>query len=359
MGKYLDWDKILSYNAPFNLIITIRGRGKTYGLRKRCVEDYIKSKRRFCEIVRYKDQIKSVSRGYFDKLVLKGEFPNHLFRTEGNLAYIAEKPVPYWVEGKDGETVEKCDKPKWEVCGYFVDLNTQDNAKKRTFAGVKRIIFDEAILAERRRSGYLQDEYAELVNLMDTVIREEQGEGTDCKIYLLSNACDIVNPYFMEFRLFKTPKPGFTWVQKNLILLYFEQEQAVSDAKRDTLVGKLARGHNEDMLTNEFLNASNEFIEEKPKTAEFNYGIVFQGQRYGVWVDYNTGIFYINRKIPNNAVDVYTLTLSDNAPNMPIIRATSSRLKLLKEMAYNNYVRYNKPTTRELFAETLNLLGVR
>lgn len=359
MSKYLDWDKILSYNAPFNIIITIRGRGKTYGLRKRCVMDYIKEKRRFCEIVRYKDQIKSVARGYFDKLVLKNEFPDYLFRTEGDMAYIAKKPEPYWVETKDGETKEKIDKPKWEVCGYFVDLNTQDNAKKRTFAGVKRMIFDEAILAQRRRQGYLEDEYGELMNLMDTVIREEEGEGTDCKIYLLSNACDIVNPYFMEYKINRTPKPGFSWLIKNDALLYFEQEEALSEAKRNTLVGRLSRGHNEDMVTNEFINANDSFIEQKPSTAEFNYGIIFQGQRFGIWVDYNEGLFYVNRKIPNNSDSIYALSLKDNAPNMTMIKATAPRLNILREMIYNNCVRYDKPTTREIFAETLKLLGVR
>lgn len=359
MGRYLDWDKILSYNAPFNLIITIRGRGKTYGLRKRCVSDFLKDKSRFCEVVRVKDNIKDVAKGYFDKLVLKNEFPGYLFRTEGNLAYIAKKPEPYWYERKDGEVVEKVDKPEWEVIGYFVDLNTQDNAKKRTFANVKRVIFDEAILPPNKRGRYLQDEYGELVNLIDTIAREEPGEGTKVRVYLLSNACDIVNPYFMEFKLTKEPPTGFTWVDKGLILLYFEKEKALVEAKRNTLVGRLSRGHNEDMITNEFANASGDFLEDKPKDAEFNYGVVFQGDRYGIWTDWRTGLYYVNRKIPNNSRDVYTLTLADNSPNMSMIKATSPRLVILKDMIYNSMVRYDKPVTRERFAEMLKLLGVR
>lgn len=359
MSKYLDWDKILSYNAPFNLIITIRGRGKTYGLRKKCVNDYINEGRRFCEIVRYKDQIKQVAKGYFDKLVKKGEFPDYVFRTEGDLAYIAKKPEPYWYERKDGEVVEKVDKPKWEVIGYFIDLNTQDNAKKRTFIDVKRFIFDEAILAKRRRHMYIDDEYSELLNLMDTVIREEPNEPTDCKIYLLSNACDIVNPYFMEYKLNKEPKVGFTWLDKNLSLLYFEKEKALSESKRETLVGRLARGHNDDMIENEFSNAGGEFIEDKPKHAEFNYGIVYQGRRYGIWVDWNSGICYVNGRIPNNAPDVYALTLGDNSPDLHMIKRTSQRLNALSEMVYNNRVRYDKPTTRETFSEMLRMLGMR
>lgn len=358
MGNYLDWNKILSYNAPMNLINTIRGRGKTYGIRKQCVKDFTKSKSKFCEIVRCKEHIKLVSRGYFDKLVVNNEFPEYMFKTEGAYGYIAKKPVPYWYENGKGETVEKTDKPEWEECCYFLDLNTQDLTKKRTFTNVKRFIFDEAILPPDKRGNYLADEYGQLMNLVDTVTRETEDNPVDFHIYLLGNACDIVNPYYIEFGITSTPKHGFRWIDKGLILLYFEQEEAVSDAKKNTLVGRLSRGHNQAMFDNEFENASDEFLGKKPATAEFNYGIKFQGNTFGIWADWDEGLFYVNSKVPNGG-DVYALTLADNAPNMTMVKRASPRLNVLGEMVYNNAVRYDRPVTRERFAEMLKLLGVR
>ena len=64
--RYYNWDKVFSYNAPFNMIVTARGKGKTYGFRKQAIKDYIKDGSRFVEIVRYNKQVKDVAQGYFD-----------------------------------------------------------------------------------------------------------------------------------------------------------------------------------------------------------------------------------------------------------------------------------------------------
>ena len=37
---YYDYDKISSYNATFNMIITNRGFGKTYGAKKRAINKF-------------------------------------------------------------------------------------------------------------------------------------------------------------------------------------------------------------------------------------------------------------------------------------------------------------------------------
>ena len=39
---YYDYDKISSYNATFNMIITNRGFGKTYGAKKRAINKFLK-----------------------------------------------------------------------------------------------------------------------------------------------------------------------------------------------------------------------------------------------------------------------------------------------------------------------------
>ena len=346
MIDFYSWIKTFSYDARLNLIITSRGRGKTYGLRKQFVKDWIAGKWRFVEIVRYNNQVADVCDGYFDKLVVNNEFPDYVFRTEGGKMYIAHAPA-------DDE------KPTWELIGYCVSLNDQQNKKKKTFAHVKRVLFDEFILEKRSFPGYLAGEYDKFLKLLDSIAREVPGEPSAVRVYLCANACDLVNPYFSEFRIYDEPKPGYTWLDKGFVLLHYEINEVYSAAKRDTLVGRLARGHIEDMITNRFDNANNDFIERKSKDAKFLFGFVFQSRKYGVWLSDVKGYYYVTGKIPANAQEIYSLTRDDMSPNLIMARKAEYKLKVLIEMLYLNCVRYDTAATREGFLRMSSLFGVR
>ena len=124
--KYYDWCKTLSYAADVTIVIGARGVGKTYGLRKQCINDNIKSGCTFAEICRYKSELGPIMDGYFSRLEL--EFPSYVFKTEKGKGYIAERP--------DDEKT----KPAWRILCYFLALTDAQNAKKRTYNKVKRII---------------------------------------------------------------------------------------------------------------------------------------------------------------------------------------------------------------------------
>lgn len=344
MGFY-DWSKTFSYTARLNMVITSRGRGKTYGLRKQFVKDWIAGKWRFVEIVRYEVEVADVCDGYFDKLILNEEFDQFVFRTEGGKMFIAAD------EG-DGKH------SKWELIGYCVALNSQQKKKKKTFAHVKRVLFDEFILEKRSFPGYLPGEYSKLLKLLDSIIREVPGEGSPVSVYLCANACDLVNPYFVEFGITREPRAGYTWIDRGLVLLHYEIDEGYSTAKRDTIVGRLARGHIEDMITNRFSNANNDFIEQKPKDAKFLFGFKYGEAIYGVWISYVKGFYYVTKKCPSDG-PVYALTREDNAPNLLNAKRTSYKMKQLMEMYYANCIRYDTPGTREGFLKMCSLFGVR
>ena len=57
---YYDYDKISSYNATFNMIITNRGFGKTYGTKKTAIHEFWKKGEQFIYVRRDKSEIKNV-----------------------------------------------------------------------------------------------------------------------------------------------------------------------------------------------------------------------------------------------------------------------------------------------------------
>ena len=89
MAKYY-YDRlksqILPRNADVNLIIGARGLGKTYGVRRYMLEDYIKNGYCFVEITRYREENNDVAANYFDRLIADNVFPDYEFRVRSKIA---------------------------------------------------------------------------------------------------------------------------------------------------------------------------------------------------------------------------------------------------------------------------------
>lgn len=352
-NNFYNWQETFSRqvgtNGEFCLVIGARGIGKTFGLRLQCVKDFLKDGSRFCEISRNAAEIPLIMAGYFDKLQAKNFFTEFEFKTEKQAAYIRRIPL-------DEDSAEE-----WELIGYFVSLTQFQRDKKRTFANVKRIIFDEAILDRKdKHHRYLANEFSIFANVVNTILREELGQPTKGKIYLLGNSCDLCAPYLFNLGVKKAPEYGYTYFNNKHTLLHYVEATQAAERERNTLVGRMLAGSEEAkiMFNNEFLNAHDEFIEDKTSVAKFVYGIKYRSMKFGVWLDYSQGMFYVNEQIPKNNNNVFTLTKSDATINYNAARKTNERLQVLIDCFYIGAVRYSSPAIREAFLEVLTFFGV-
>lgn len=350
---FYDWQKTFSYDAPLTIVVGARGIGKTYGLRKQFVKDYIKDGSRFVAIVRYKAAIEGsggIQHGYFDKLMQLNEFPNHVFKVEGQNAYIARASE---------------DKPRWNQMGYFVALSNMQRTKEKTYSNVRRIVFDEFAIDKRTNSQYLSNEFGIFTNVLSSLIREEAGKGTKARVYLLGNSCDLTNPYFSAFGIRKEPIDGFSWHNGKSVLLHYVKDEEFSRSQQDTLVGKLLAGSNETdmMFSNEFLNVHNGLIEPKTPNAKFSFGIVYAGESFGIWLDCCSGIVYVNRSIPNNVdssrFPIFAMTNADNDLNLSVATRSEPYLKRIRKLYVKGQVRYDDEGCFESFSRVLSLMGIR
>ncbi len=128
MSIYYDYNKIMSYNAFINFLHGERGVGKTYGISKFVVKQFIKNADEFAYIRRFKTELKEAVPNFFNPLINNKEFTNQL-SNKGNKFYC------------DGKT-----------CGYAMTLSTAQNLKSSNFDKVKYIIFDEYLIEERSTS---------------------------------------------------------------------------------------------------------------------------------------------------------------------------------------------------------------
>lgn len=342
----------MSYDADVTMVVGSRGIGKTYGLRLQFVRDFIKDGYKFVEVVRYKNELSGVSTGYFDRIESNEEFKGKIFRTNNNMAFIADKP-----ENDD-------DPVNWELCGYFVALSQAQQLKKRTFDNVKRINFDEAILDKTDRfHHYLPREFAVLANVVDTVSRERADtKGVKPHLYLLGNALDVMNPYFIQYNV-GIPKRGYTWHKNKTMLLHYAEDAEYSHQKAlNTVAGRMLAGTEDGAIANNntFSKMNDDFVMKKTKEAKYTFGIIYNGYTFGIWTDWINGYYFVTSKIPNNSTKPkFALTLDDNRFNYIAARRAETMLQGFTEMHYAGCIRYESIPIRERFKDILTLFGVR
>ena len=349
--NYYDWNQTLSYDADVTMVVGARGIGKTYGLRLQFIRDFLKDGSRFVELTRHQKQLSDFTASYFTRMIENDEFPDYIFKTTTKFAYIAERD----------------EKPKWQICGYFGAMTAAQDMKKQTFSKVKRILLDEAIIDKRidRYHRYLSNEFSVLANIVDSVSRErpDTEHSERPRVYLLGNACDLLNPYFGIYRIGEEPKVGYSWHANKTMLLHYVKDFEYAEAKNaETVAGRMLDNTLDGLVasSNEFLRQSNDFVFEKPKHARFQMGIVYQERQYGVWVDEKEGYYYVNRKIPKNTNSpVFALTASDNRVNYIAARKAEVALRGFTELYYLGIIRYETASLKEEFTEVLNLFGVR
>ena len=358
MAGYYDWHKTLSYDADVTMVIGPRGVGKTFGLRKQCIKDFLKDGSRFVEVVRFKTELSGVADGYFNRLQDLPDFEKYMFKTDARYGWIAEMPP----EAEEGG---KKQKPDWKLITYFIALSDAQRMKKRTFDKVRRIIFDESILESADRyHNYLPNEFGILANLVDTVSRERADtQSIRPRLYLLGNACDLSNPYFSAYGVGTDLTFGYRWYAKKTFLLHYVEAGEYGREKLvGTVAGRMMQGTEaaKVAISNEFVGISSEFVASKPGRAKFSFGIICNGKMFGIWVDMQGGLYYITDSTPNNTEKpIYALTAEDNRINYIAARSASKTLSYFKEAYYMNLFRYDSVAVkRDFFEEVLTKFGI-
>lgn len=346
-SQYFDWNPVFSRNAPITMVVGARGLGKTYGLRKACIEEFLKKGLRFVEVSRFRSEQKAVSKGYFNRV--SSEFPECEFEVRGSEGFV-------W----RGKTTEK-GKKIWEKICFFVSLTELQTAKKRTFDLVHRIIFDEAIIDRSDRfHRYLSGEWELLAGLIDSVSRERAESTIHPQLFLLGNAVDLSNPFFQQIGLMDAPKVGYQWFLKKLFLLVVPEAKAYSKQKEtETLAGRMLAGTAAGEAANwNMFNAEFEgVIAPKPSSARFEVGLRWKDQSFGLWFDDLEGRYYITSRIPKGGKSL-ALSIGNVAVNQPLVQKNASFIRSIVSLASIDGLRFESLGLRSQFFTACGLLNL-
>lgn len=321
---YWDINKSKSYNCLFNFIVGARGVGKTYGCKEEVIKNYIKRGEQFVYLRRYKEELKKVKK-FFDDIA--DQYEDLQLKVD----------PPYF----------KCN---GEMMGTAMALSTAKVEKSVPFPRVSTIIFDEFIL-DKGYHHYLPDEVTNFLEAYSTIARDR-----DVKVYFLSNALTMTNPYFLYFDI--SPPYGKDIKAQNDILIEVVRDDEYSDHMKKTRFAKIIEGtpYADYAIDNSFLRDDRNFVEKKSEKARYVFGMVYKGVTYGVWIDYTKGLEYVSNDVdPSNKL-TYSLTLDDHSPNLMLLKGQKS---VLVENFIKFYklglVRFENVNIKNICAEIIKL----
>lgn len=228
MGKAKYWDikPIKKIPAQYRIVYGERSNGKTYGLLKSCIEDYIKNGHQFGYVRRWPDDIRARKmQQLFASLCANGEISKLSNGAWNGVKYKFGKF--YLTASNEEDTVED----ETPFCFTFA-ISSMEHDKSIAYPGIRTIVFDEFISRER----YIQDEFTLFMNVLSSIIRERD----DVDIWMLGNTVSKNCPYFREMGLkhIYQQQPGTidTYQYKknnNVMLIAVEYCKNLSSKKSD------------------------------------------------------------------------------------------------------------------------------
>lgn len=285
----------LTHNKLINFIISSRGLGKTYSCKEWAIKDFKKTGGQFIYVRRFKEELKKPKKTFFDDMLDK--FPDDEFKIEGDIIKI-----------------------NGEVCGNFMSLSTAKIQKSTPFPKVNKIIFDEFII-DNGFYHYLQDEVINFLEMYWTIARKR-----DCRVFFLSNAITITNPYFMYFDIkINNMNKRFHHFGDMLVDLPHDEEH--EEEMYNTRMGKIIKGtaYGDYAISNKFYRDNNTFICKKTAKARHYFTFKYKDNMYYIWVDWGEGKYFISEDKDPYQTLTFSLTQSDHSPNTMLLKGRKDK----------------------------------
>lgn len=261
-------ENIEKYDALFNYIITARGGGKTFSMKKRMIDRFLEDGSRFVYVRRRPVEIENRKmKDFWYKPQSYGIYPELKLSYDTGEFLLGDKSM-----------------------GTAVGLSTSHNLRSVDFRNVTDIYFEEFVLKREPKVDYLNDEVDKFLELYSTVAREE-----DVKAWFLGNRLHDFNPYFLYFDLIP-PKIGNIKKWGEHAIEVWQGAKFVEE-KIGSRFGKIISGtkYESYAVKNDTLTDNVNFISSIPKAARIIMQILHYDKIYNAYYDYSKDSMYVGQ----------------------------------------------------------------
>lgn len=173
--------EILKRNAQYNLIYGERSNGKSYAVKKHCLEQFRDTGAQFIYVRRYeRDITMDFVNGYFADMPI-----SEIFNGEYDVIYAHGGGIFIAKMGEDGR------KRHAKKIGFYRCLSNAQRYSSTSYPDVETIILEEFVAID---GIYLPDELFKFNHIISTVARRE-----DITVFLIGNSLSRLSPYWQEY----------------------------------------------------------------------------------------------------------------------------------------------------------------
>ncbi len=304
-NKYYDFPRIFKKDRKWNMIMGVRGNGKSYGAKKHCLERYFNHQEQFIWVRRTKTQLEPTANSWLADMV-NDETITSLVPKGFGLKTSKKHIMLYKL---DNSKV----KVKDVIIGYFIPLTTQQNFKSVSYHNVATVIFDEFLTFE----GYLSNELFRFQELMSTIERDRE----NFKLFLISNNVSIDNIYFNALKIDISkiePMIPTNFDGIGCVEICDTKSLKLAKAYKKTLSNWFGSktGYNEYSEKGDWILDDLTFVGKIKGMKKFKYNCVINGVMFGVWEyanpikKYTIPLLYFSRQV-NPDGTTYSLMKQD------------------------------------------------
>ncbi|MGM9834812.1 MAG: phage DNA encapsidation protein [Bacilli bacterium] len=283
--KWYNPNRLLSYNALMSIVLSPRGNGKSYSAKEKIIKNFLKDGSQSVYVRRTKVEIDEVKNTYWKDI--KDKYPEHDFKVEGDIGFIDNKEVV-----------------------YFIALSTSSNKKSASYPFVTLIVFDEYIITKTSYNRYLKNEVTLLLDLYETIARQRE----NVRLLIMGNAVSIVNPLFTFFDIVPNFNKRFQIYKDGLICLELFTSHTFMEDKKKSKFGKLIEGtkYGDYVVENKPLEDTEDFIVDWGND-RYAYLCSFKTEGYiiGVWNNLSSGGLICSERIDINRKYQFAVQITD------------------------------------------------
>lgn len=343
MADYYDGTKILSLKDINNqtpeiyLITTNRTGGKTTYFGRMVINRFIKSKRKFALLQRYKYELDDCADKFFKDI-------QGLFFRDCELTNKKRAKGVYHELFLNGE-----------LCGYALALNCADQIKKYShlFSDVDSIIFDEF---QSETNQYCADEIRKFISIHTSVARGQGKQVRYVPVYMFSNPVSIINPYYTELGVCDRLRSDTKFLRGDGWVLEQGYNESASIAQKESGFNKAFAKNDYVAYSSQgvYLNDSKAFISKPGGVSSYLCTLKYYGVSYGVRAYTDIGVVYVDDNADMTHPNKLVVNTVDHDVNYVMLRRNDMLIYNLRYYFDKGCFRFKNARCKEVILKILS-----
>lgn len=348
MGKelyYYNLNKLLSLKdingrePEIRFLFGNKTAGKTFSVKLYNIRRFARYGEKFVLFVRYKTDLPSKIRSFFDKDVGPLKFPGHTMSQKSLMGGFAQE---IFYDGRPA--------------GYIIAINDVDRVKDNSamFSDAVRWMWDEVIPESGR---YCPDEIQKFNSIRIAIARGGK-DGTHARPFpgfMISNNVTRFNPYFDEFGITTRIQPRTKFLRGDGWVLEQTHNQAAAEELRANF-HTISEKELAYATQNEYMLDSDTFMEKVPGQKSCLCVIRYHKKNYSVWGRIGNGLWLVSSKLKANSRYIMTTELTDHEPGTILLGTADLPYKMLRKAFNEGRVRFDTGSAKHAFLSTLSML---